>query len=238
MKRFFNPATITIMILLVISSVMSGRFSDPMAWFMDKLLILPGIILGLSIHEFGHAITAYKLGDNTPYNQGRVTMSPGAHIDPVGFVSLLFIGFGWGVPVQINPRNFKKPRRDELIVSFAGVAMNLITAIVFAIIVKVIYMAAPEFLFLNEMGDIVLTVLLYVIQINIILMVFNLLPIPPLDGFNIVTEIFKLRRYDWWYRIYNNGFFILLFFILFDVTDMILSPAVYGIYGTIINIIF
>lgn len=238
MKRFFNPATITIMILLVASSLMDRGFSNPADWLMDKLLILPAIILGLSVHEFGHAWTAHKLGDNTPYNQGRVTLNPGAHIDPVGFISLLFIGFGWGVPVQINPGNFKKPRRDELIVSFAGVTLNFVMAIAFAVLIKFLIIVAPDFMYMNDMGDIIFEVLLNCVFINIILMVFNLLPIPPLDGFNIVTELFKLRRYSWWYRVYNNGFFILLVFILFDITDLILTPAVLGIYSAIISVIF
>lgn len=238
MKRFFSPATLAIMVLLVASSLLEGGFSSPMDWLMDKLLILPAIILGLSVHEFGHAWTAYKLGDNTPYNQGRVTLNPAAHIDPIGFISLLFIGFGWGVPVQINPNHFKKPRRDELIVSCAGVVLNFVLAVVFALIIKLLITAAPGFMYMNDMGDIVFEVLLNCVFFNIVLMVFNLLPIPPLDGFNIVTELFKLRRYSWWYKVYSNGMFILLFCILLNITDIILTPAVLGVYGAIINIIF
>lgn len=238
MKRFFNPTAVVMMLLLAVSSILNSGFSNPLDWLMDKLLILPAIILGLSVHEFGHAWTAYKLGDNTPYNQGRVTLNPAAHVDPVGFISLLFIGFGWGEPVQINPGNFKKPRRDELIVSFAGVALNFLLAIIFALIIKLLITIAPGFMYISSMGDIILEVLLNCVFINIILMVFNLLPLPPLDGFNIVTEIFKLRRYSWWYKFYNNGFFILLLLIIFDVTDKILTPAVFGVYSLIIGIIF
>ena len=92
-------------------------------------MMLPGIIIGLAFHEFAHAAVAFKLGDPTPKMQGRVTINPLAHIDPVGLAALLFAGFGWGVPVQINPSNFKKRRRDELLVSLAGVTMNLVIAI-------------------------------------------------------------------------------------------------------------
>lgn len=238
MKRFFNPTAVVMMLLLAVSSILNSGFLNPLDWLMDKLLILPAIILGLSVHEFGHAWTAYKLGDNTPYNQGRVTLNPAAHVDPIGFISLLFIGFGWGEPVQINPGNFKKPRRDELIVSFAGVALNFLLAIIFALIIKLLITVAPGFMYVSSMGDIILEVLLNCVFINIILMVFNLLPLPPLDGFNIVTELFKLRRYSWWYKLYDNGFFILLLLIIFDVTDKILTPAVLGVYSLIIGIIF
>lgn len=89
-------------------SLNSGRFNNPGAWFMSMLTTIPAIIIGLSFHEFAHAKAADMLGDDTPRNQGRVTLNPLAHIDPIGIIALLFIGFGWGKPVQINPYNFKK----------------------------------------------------------------------------------------------------------------------------------
>lgn len=238
MKRFMDPRTLIIIILLFASSILNGRFASPGDWLMSMLLMLPAVLIGLSLHEFGHAFVAYKLGDDTPYYQGRVTINPGAHIDPIGFVCLLLIGFGWGNPVQINPGNFKKPRRDELLVSLAGVTMNFIVAVLFAVILRILVAAAPEFIYLNEMGDIVLQMILNIVLINIVLMVFNLLPVPPLDGFNVVTELFNLRRYGWWYTVYNNGFFILLVLILFDITDIVLTPGVLAVYDLIMDLLF
>lgn len=208
-----------------------------MEWLMETILIIPGVVIGLSFHEFAHGWTAYKLGDPTPKFQGRVTISPLAHIDPIGFVALLFAGFGWGVPVEINPNNFKNRRRDELIVSLAGVVMNLIMAIVFAFIMKAVMIAGGSAFIMSGLGGALRDILLYVVQINLVLMIFNLIPVPPLDGFSVVTEIFNIKHTPLYYTIYNNGFFILMLLILFDITDMILTPGVKFFMNLIVNCI-
>ena len=97
MKRFFNSPAFIILIMLVILNFVRGGFSDPMEWLMGELVMLPGIIIGLSFHEFAHGIVSYALGDPTPKLQGRLTINPAAHIDPFGFIALLLAGFGWGV---------------------------------------------------------------------------------------------------------------------------------------------
>ena len=234
MKRFFNPTVIFILVLLVGLNFLHGSFSNPMDWLMDKLLILPGILIGLCFHEFAHGAVSYALGDPTPKLQGRLTINPAAHLDPFGFLALLLAGFGWGVPVQIDPRYYKHRRRDELLVALAGVVMNLLIAVVFAFIIKALIAADPAWLY-GRMGEIVLQVLSYVMQINVVLLVFNLLPVPPLDGFGILTEVFDLRKYSWYYQIYDKGFLILLVLILFGVTDMVLGPCVNFIYGLLVN---
>lgn len=206
-----------------------------MDWLMETILVIPGVVIGLSFHEFAHGWTAYKLGDPTPKFQGRVTISPLAHIDPIGFVALLFAGFGWGVPVEINPNNFKNRRRDELIVSLAGVAMNFIMAIVFAFIMKAILIAGGSTFIMSGLGSALWDILVYVVQINLVLMIFNLIPVPPLDGFSVVTEIFNIKHTQLYYTIYNNGFFILMALILFDITDMILTPGVSFFMNLIVN---
>ena len=188
--------------------------------------MIPGMLIGLSFHEYAHGIVAYKLGDPTPKFQGRLTVNPKAHVDPIGFIALLFIGFGWGKAVEINPYNFKKPRRDELLVAFAGVTMNFIIAIVFSVIFKLLSMAGIVNLGMYGIGGYLGLIILYIIQINVVLMIFNLLPVPPLDGFGIVTEIFDLKRKPWYYTVYNNGFFILMMLLLFNVTDLVLTPLV------------
>ena len=240
MRRFMNPMTLIVLVLMFVTSfsISGGRYDSPMDWVMEKLMVLPAVLIGLSIHEWGHAFVAYKLGDNTPKYQGRVTLNPMSHLDPMGFICLLFVGFGWGVPVEINPRNFKKPRRDELLVSLAGVVMNLITAAVFMGILRLLFAVAPQMMVYGTIGEIVVELLLNIVFINLVLMVFNLLPIPPLDGFNIITEIFRLRRYEWWYKLYQNGFLILLIAILFDVTDKVLTPAINAIYTMLYGIFF
>ncbi|MBQ6389201.1 MAG: site-2 protease family protein [Mogibacterium sp.] len=192
---------------------------------LSKILMLPGIILGLSLHEFAHAWMSNKLGDPTPKRQGRLTINPLAHIDWVGFTALLLVGFGWGKPVQIDPRFYKKPRRDEFLVAIAGVTMNLIIAILLSFptkaLAKAYYAVGGSVLIEN-----IYLIFFYAVSINVVLMIFNLIPVPPLDGWGIVTQIFRLDRYDWWYKVYQYGTWILLALIVLNVTDLILTPLV------------
>lgn len=239
MRRYFdNPMIILLLGFMAYSSFKHGAFSNPGEWIMSEMMILPGIVIGLTFHEFAHALVADKLGDNTPRMQGRVSISPLDHVDPIGFIALIFVGFGWGKPVEINPYNFKNRRRDELLVSFAGVAMNFLLAVIFAVILKVYTSYTGAWPGMGNMSEIIADIIFYVIYINLVLMVFNLLPIPPLDGFNILTEIFDLRRYNWWYQIYNNGFVILMVLILFNFTDRVMTPILNFFWKIIQNIIF
>lgn len=194
---------------------------------ITKLLTLPGIILGLSLHEFAHAWTSDKLGDPTPRRQGRVTINPLAHIDWIGFIALLLVGFGWGKPVEIDPRYYKHRRRDEFLVAIAGVTMNLIIALILSIPARFMLKT-----FTGGVSDLVYNIYLiifYAISINIVLMIFNLIPCPPLDGWGIITQIFRLDRYQWWYKVYQYGTWILLALIVFNVTDLIITPLVTAI---------
>ena len=197
MRRNLDISMWILIALLAFTSIRTGAFSDPMGWLMDKLLLLPGIVLGLSMHEYAHAKVAYKLGDPTPKMQGRVTANPMAHIDPLGFAALIFVGFGWGVPVQINPANFKKRRRDELLVSVAGVAMNLVIAVVFALIARMLIVVLGYEFLSGSFGYVLWMVVIDVIIINLALMIFNLIPCPPLDGFSIISEIFKFFGFEY-----------------------------------------
>ena len=192
---------------------------------LTKILMLPGIIIGLSFHEFAHAWVSDRLGDPTPRRDGRVTINPLAHIDWLGFAALLLVGFGWGKPVMIDPRYYKNRRRDEFLVAIAGVTMNLIIAVVLSIPVRMMMKhygaGVPSDLMYN-----VFQMLYYAVFINVVLMIFNLLPVPPLDGWNIFTQLFKLDQYDWWYKVYRYGTYILLALIIFNVTDLVLTPLV------------
>ncbi|MEA4986855.1 MAG: site-2 protease family protein [Anaerovorax sp.] len=230
MKRFLqNPIGILFIILLLAEALLDHYYGTPMEWIMDKIMILPGIIIGLSFHEFAHAKVADLCGDPTPRLQGRVTINPLAHVDLFGFIALFFIGFGWGRAVEIDPRNFKNPRRDELLVGLAGVTMNLILAILFTAIMKILFTFSPQFLY-TGLGEIVISILQKVVLINLVLMVFNLIPVPPLDGFNVAAELFHFRYKQIYYTLYDKGFLILMVLILFNITGMILSPIVTAIY--------
>lgn len=167
----------------------------------------------------------------TPKIQGRVTVNPIAHIDPFGFATLFLAGFGWGRAVEINPYNFKHRKRDELLVSFAGVTMNLFIAVVFTMIYKILAVNINPYTF--QGADILMLIIYYIVYINIVLMIFNLLPIPPLDGFSIVTELFDLRRQPWYWTVYNNGFMILMIFVVTGFTGRIMLPLIRGIMGVL-----
>ena len=227
---------IIIIVLLAGSSLRSGM-ADPKQWLMEKLLLLPGIIIGLSLHEFGHAVVAYKLGDNTPKLQGRVTINPMAHIDWMGLAALFFCGFGWGQPVQINPYNFKHRRRDELFVSLAGVVMNLLVAVLFIIIAKV-FVTATGGALNSTLAEGFWWIIYYAIQINFVLMIFNLIPCPPLDGFNIIAQIAGFGNTETYWRIYNYGSWLLILIIVFGVAGMIISPCVSFLMNVVWGILF
>ena len=160
------------------------------------LYSLPGIIAGLTLHEFCHALAAYKLGDNTAREQGRLSFNPLKHIDIIGFLFIIIAGFGWAKPVRFNPENLKYPRRDKAIIAAAGPLSNLVLALVFIAIFRV-WLVMPELVDSSERTEKIfsilysdafigfMTVIYSGIMINLGLFVFNLLPVPPLDGSHI-----------------------------------------------------
>lgn len=192
---------------------------------LTKILMLPGIILGLSLHEFAHAWMSDRLGDPTPRRQGRLTVNPLAHIDWIGFAALFLIGFGWGKPVQIDPSYYKNRRRDEFLVGIAGVSMNLLIAVVLSIPTRLLIRAFSG-VAASALIENIYLILLYAVSINLVLMIFNLIPVPPLDGWGILTQIFKLDRKEWWYKVYTNGRWILLILIVTNMTGRIITPGV------------
>lgn len=147
------------------------------------LYSLPGVIIGLIVHEFSHAFVADKLGDGTARAQGRLTLNPFYHIDPIGMVFILLAGFGWAKPVQFDMRNLKSPKRDRILIALAGPLSNLILGVVFLFVIKLTFDTLD---FLPETLYVILFRLLFSISvINLGLFIFNMLPIPPLDGSHV-----------------------------------------------------
>lgn len=150
----------------------------------NLLLMLPGLVVGLTVHEYAHAMVARLLGDRYPESEGRCTLNPFAHLSPAGLLALFVLGFGWARPVTINPFNYRNPRRDVLLVSLAGPAVNIVLAGVAAVIAPLL--TGRAFALVVATGI-----------INVILALINLLPIPPLDGSQIWSSLFpnlKLAR--------------------------------------------
>ncbi len=207
-----------------------------LSYIINRLYIIPGILIGLSVHEFGHAKAAQLCGDRTSEAMGRVSLDPRAHIDPVGLVMLLIIGFGWGKPVVVDPRNYRHPRRDSIIVGLAGVFNNFITAIVFAFVYRFAIQLMPMSFRSSTFGGVIITLLLQIVVINLSLMLFNLLPLPPLDGFGVICGIFNLygTKFYWYARRY--GMVVLIVLLYFGVTRSILSPALNAVLRVVIRI--
>lgn len=206
----------------MIKALINGGVFD---WIYQTLCMIPGIIIGLSLHEFAHAKIADMCGDPTPRSMGRVSVDPRAHVDWFGLISLMLIHFGWGKPVVINPYNFKKRRRDSIFVGFAGVAMNFVIATALGLLMRLAITsdAVVMFFIRNTAGQVIFDIWLDIIAINYSLMLFNLIPVPPLDGFGIISDIFDLRGTKVWQFVYKNSMIILLIFILFDIPSILLS---------------
>ena len=167
---------------------------------LNLILILPGLLIAITFHEFAHAYAAVKLGDDTPRRQGRLSLNPLSHLDPIGSVLLLFAGFGWGKPVEINPRNFDRKysmAKGEAIVSVAGPLMNFVLAFLFAIIYFFILRFAQVWLLTTQIGQIIEIIIISTISVNIGLGVFNLLPFPPLDGSKIFISFMPFKIRNW-----------------------------------------
>jgi Zn-dependent protease len=170
------------------------------------LKFLPGIILGLTVHEYCHALVAHMCGDSTSKDQGRVTLNPLKHIDPLGFIMLIFAGFGWAKPVQFNENNLRNPKTDIIKISLAGPLSNAVIAMLLSIVFSALVSVAPEYpvkwmLILSD-------VFLYGIYINWGLFIFNLIPLPPLDGSHLL--FFQLRRFPALYDgLYKYGSYLL-----------------------------
>ena len=163
-------------------------------WLCQKLAMIPAILIALTLHEISHGLVAYKLGDNTAKSMGRLSLNPFKHLDLVGTLCLMFVGFGWAKPVPVNPYALrKKPRTGMAWVAAAGPASNLVMALIGGILLLLFnkftgYGWLYDMTYGNYTAELFLGWFFYMfIQINVVLMIFNLIPVPPLDGSRIVT---------------------------------------------------
>ena len=203
------------------------------------LLTLPGVIIAITFHEFAHAFVADKLGDDTPRRQGRVTLNPLAHIDPIGFFMLIVAHFGWGKPVEINPRNFNRKMSmsaQEALVAVAGPAMNIIIAFILTIILFAIATFSGTFIFTTAGSFLVIAVQM-AISVNIGLGVFNLIPLPPLDGSKVLSYFLPYNARNWFEN--NQQIFYIIFLIIWitGIAGTIISPAITSIYYGLMKLV-
>lgn len=193
------------------------------------VLTLPGVIIAITFHEFAHAWMANKLGDDTPRQQNRLNLNPLSHIDPFGFIMLVFAHFGWGKPVEIDPRNFNRNRSmsaQEAMVAIAGPIMNLILALIFTIIYVALSTFARAFIATNQVGIILMSIIYMAIIVNIGLGVFNLVPLPPLDGSKVLAHFLPYNAKTWFEN--NEKIFYLIFLAIWitGIVNYIISPVI------------
>ena len=208
-------------------------FDSAGGFFAQLIAVIPGIIIAMVIHEYAHARVAVALGDFTPRLQGRLTLNPAAHIDVFGLLMLFLVHFGWAKPVQINPYNFRNPRRDDILVSLAGPAANLITAFIAAFIF--VFVLKNDF----DVSDGVRTVLSLIVIVNINFAIFNMIPIPPLDGSHVLKQLLPYELAVRYETIERYSIFILIIFLMTPILSYIFVPMqrlILDIFTSIINI--
>ena len=202
-------------------------FSEPMlfvAWLI-------AIFYGITVHEFAHAWAATWQGDDTAKLSGRLTLNPLSHIDLMGLLMLVFVGFGWGKPVPVNNFNFKNGKTSDNLVSLAGIFTNLVSVIVFGIVLKLLLN------FGNLSGEnLLINFLFMLIMINMVLAIFNLIPIPPLDGSHVLFNVLPDKYNEFKFNLAKNGPFILLMLIL---ADNFLGVGIFSrLFGFFMNLIY
>ncbi len=223
-----NAIWIIAIAILFVSRLLTGSFD-----LESTLLMLPGLILALTCHEYAHAKMSDKLGDPTPEAEGRLTLNPLAHMDLVGTICLLFAGFGWGKPVNINPTYYRNPAKDSAKVAAAGPITNFILGFILFFIYALVAVFAPT----TRLVEILLTMLLLGAYLNISLGVFNLLPFPPLDGSKIFAYLLKGKAREFIYTLERYSYIILAILFITELPSIIITPVINWIADVMINII-
>lgn len=216
-----------IMAIMVVSGLIS--YINSPSSLVNLLLTIPGVLIAITFHEFAHAYAADKLGDDTPRSQGRLTLNPFAHLDPIGSIMLLFAGFGWGKPVVVNPRNYDRRMsmdKADAIVSVAGPLMNFVLSIILTLIYCAIYKFCYNAIISSQILQIIMLMIYYAISINVGLGLFNLIPLPPLDGSKVIKPLLPFNAREWFES--NQQTFEIIFAVLWilGILGRIISPLI------------
>lgn len=186
-------------------------FQNPLSFLIFFSILIIPLLISITIHEWAHGFVAYKFGDDTPKEQGRLSLNPFRHLDPIGTLMLFIIGIGWAKPVEINPYNIKG-RYKLMLVAFAGPFSNFVMAVLFSFIIYLIIEISslkglnPE----TNILSLFIVLLGFIVKINLALGMFNLIPLPPLDGANIVRNLLPENLSDAYFRLAPYGLPILL----------------------------
>ncbi len=234
----FDKRTLYIIMAVMIGIVVMQYATDP-SRLVTLLISAPAVLIAITFHEYAHGYVAYKLGDDTAKNQGRLSLNPFAHLDPIGTLLLLVAGFGWGKPVEIDPRNFTRKmsmEKGEALVALAGPVMNFILAFVFTLIYCAIYKFASISFTASNIGQIILLLVASTISVNIGLGVFNLIPLPPLDGSKIIIPLLPTNAKEFFRN--NEQIFYIIFILIWvtGIAGVIITPAINGITNGFIHL--
>ena len=197
---------------------MSGLLADPAAFLADLVLKIPALLIAVTIHELAHALVADRLGDPTPRALGRLTINPFPHIDPLGAIAFVLAGFGWAKPVPVNAANFRHPRRDMALVAGAGPVSNFLIAFVGLVVFILVRRSG----LVGEPGA---QALLWVFQFNLALGIFNLIPLPPLDGGHFLPVFLPPRAGRLLHSLEQFGPMILLLLVISGATRYVVGPV-------------
>ena len=217
-----------IIIAMALVTILNYATTDNSA-LLSLLFTLPGVLLAITFHEFAHAFAADKLGDDTPRRQGRLSLNPMDHIDPLGILMLMFVHIGWGKPVEVDPRNYDRRfsvEKADAIVSIAGPLMNFFLAIILTLIYCAIIKFAHVTFYTTTAGAVTLTIIFNAIIVNVGLGVFNLIPLPPLDGSKVFLPILPSKAKYWFI---NNAQICYMIFLVLWVTGLagkFISPVI------------
>lgn len=206
-----------------------------MGYIYSKILMIPAILLGFTFHEYAHAKMADKLGDKTARFQGRLNLNPLTHIDPLGFLMILVAGIGWAKPVQVNPAAFKDKYKDDLKVSLAGPLANLGVALFGGVLLFIVMALVFSNILTGPLSQILHDIAIQIIYINVMLFIFNLLPLPGLDGWSVFRDLSPKHFYKVSDKIYQYQFIILIAIVVIGAP--IISIPVKFVFTQIINIV-
>ena len=233
-----DKRVVYVVIAIMVLTTLVNYITNPGALF-SLLLSIPGVLVAITFHEFAHGFVAYKLGDNTAKDEGRLSLNPLDHLDPIGTLMLVFAGFGWGKPVQVNPRNYTRKismEKGEAIVSSAGPIMNILLAIIFTLIYFAVKKYASVAFLSSTVGGIILLLIVSIISTNIGLGVFNLIPLPPLDGSKIIMPFLPYKAKEFFVN--NEQIFSLIFVVLWvtGIAGIIITPVINWVTSGILNL--
>lgn len=204
---------------------------------------IPAVLIAITIHEYWHGMIAYKLGDSTAAEAGRLTLNPLAHLDPIGTLMLILFRFGWAKPVPVNFNNLNHPKRDMIYVSLAGPVANILTAIIFALTLRLSYYfffritVVQNTIFLKLIITLIKGWLLFLqtgVIINLALAIFNLIPVPPLDGSKILLGLLPSSPAYRYAKLESYGPVILLILVLSGIIGKILFPIVFFLFNLLV----